>query len=276
MSEVKHHNARTIERFFNSRVDIIIPFHGQYDLVGALVESILRSTLSNIYRIFLVDDCSPNSSFIDSLGKIPVVSTLRTPKQLGFGGAMRFGFEASQKLQESYKAERRPEHPYVVFMNSDCRVEDVNWLKSLGMALIEMKDAKVRMVAPRTNNPLNGDPRQEGKRDSHSSNIILDDTHLSMYCFMCHRDLFRHVGGFIKEYPFGFYEDEEFAYRMKKHGYKQAIAGQSWVYHKGEATIRELWRKNQEARTIMEANRDLCITDMLTLIGSGSRMAKQS
>lgn len=268
--DVKHHVARTIERFFNSRVDIIIPFHGQYDLVGALIESIIRFTFSNVYRIFLVDDCSPNSNFIESLDKIPQITPLRTPKQLGFGGAMRFGFEASQKLQETYQAKGKPLHPYVVFMNSDCRVEDVNWLKSLGMALIEMKDSKVRMVAPRTNAPLNGDPSQFGEKGGVAGNAILDDGHLSMYCFMCHRDLFKNVGGFIKEYPYGFYEDEEFAYRMKKYGYKQAVAGKSWIYHKGEATLKELWRRNPRLIKEMENNRELCIADMRSQGNRGS------
>ena len=44
--------------FSRSRVDIIIPFYGQYEKVTSLVESILVAVRSNPYHITLVDDCS--------------------------------------------------------------------------------------------------------------------------------------------------------------------------------------------------------------------------
>jgi GT2 family glycosyltransferase len=99
-----------------------------------------------------------------------------------------------------------------------------------------------------------------------ADDVVLEDSHLSLYCFLCHRSLFNLVGGFIKDYPFGFFEDEEFAYRMRKYGYRQAIAGSSWIKHWGQATIRELWRTNQESRKILtEENRQKCIKDIRAL-----------
>lgn len=235
---------------FDSPVDIVVPFHGQYDQVVKLLESIFRYTRSSPYRIYLVDDCSPNQSFLDSLSRVEVLHCSRTPEQLGFGGAMKFGFEQTK-------------NPWVVFMNSDCRVEDVGWLRSVGGTMQRLKDQKVRMVAPRTNSPGAGDPRQQGAKGSFAEDVILEDTHLSMYCFMCHRELFQHVGGFIKSYPYGWYEDEEFAYRMRKYGFRQAISGQGWVFHEGGATVRELWRDHPQTRKIMtEDNRQRCIDDI--------------
>lgn len=270
MTDHKFHVARTIERFFNSRVDIIIPFHGQYARVVSLVESIFRSTYSNVYHIYLVDDGSHNSEFIKEMKGVDGVTTIKTANQLGFGGACRVGFQASEERRQQARAANRAEHPYVVFMNSDCVIEDVNWLRALGMTLLNLKSAGVRMVAPKTNNPLNGDPNQFGKKGEFGEDYVLEKGHLSMYCFMCHRDLFSHVG-FLKEYPYGWYEDEEFAYRMNHHGFKQGVSGASWVRHVGEGTYRELWRRDPNLMKIMsEDNRKRCVDDMIALQGTRS------
>lgn len=251
---------------FPYRVDIIVPFHGQYDKVTKLVESIFRCTMSNVYKVILVDDCSPNKSYAESLSKVPGLITVRTKDQLGFGGALRVGFEKSQELDRALRDNNRPQHPFVVFMQSDCVVEDVDWLRAMGSTLLGLKDQGVKMVAPRTNNPMGGDPRQGGEKGNIGETIILEDTSLSLYCAMCHRELFQHIGGFIKEYPLGWYEDEELAYRMRKYGYKQAIAGRSWVRHVGQATIREVWREQPNSRRIMmEDNRKKCIQDIRAL-----------
>lgn len=255
MALQKIHTARPVgQKGFGSNVDIIVPFHGHYDGVAKLVESIFRCTHSNRYQITLVDDCSPNDGFIESLSKVDVLKCVRTPTHLGFGGAMKYGFTQT-------------EQPYVVFVNSDCLVEDVGWLKTMGDSLMNLKAQGVRMVSPRTNNAGNGDPRQECEKAAMSvDDIVLDETHLSMYCFMCHRELFNRVGGFIKDYPYGWYEDEEFAHRMKKHGFKQAICGKGWIYHEGGCTTKDLWRKSHDIRRIMSVdNRLKCVDDIKAL-----------
>lgn len=255
---------------FPHRVDIIIPFYGQYEKVTKLLESIFRFTMSNVYQIILVDDCSPNRAFSDSLSKVPGVVTVRTEKQIGFGGALGVGFQKSQELDAKRQSNKKPSHPFVLFMQSDCVVEDVNWLKSMGESLFGLKEEGVRMISPRTNSPMGGDQRQKGTKALSENDVVedvvLENTHLSLYCSLCHRSLFRLIGGFIKDYPYGYFEDEELAYRMRKYGYKQAIAGASWIKHIGQATIRELWRINQESRKIMtEENRQRCIKDIRAL-----------
>lgn len=251
----KVHEARPIKRRdFFSAVDIIIPFHGQYDKVRRLLESIFRNTYSNPHQICLVDDHSPNEQFINDLNSLKTMKCLRCNEQKGFGGAVRAGLENT-------------ESPWVVVIQSDCVVDDLNWLTSMAQPLLTLKDKGVRMVAPKTNNPLGGDERQKGVLEPEKADtIILDDTHLSMYCFMCHRDLFKHVGGPIKSYPLCGYEDEEFAYRMRKHGYKQAIAGNSFVYHEGECTITEICRRDPNNLKVVERNRELALEDIRALM----------
>ena len=259
-AKARVHTARPLKAKsdFSSKVDIIIPFHGQYELCTRLVESILKLTRSNYYCLCLVDDASPNSSYIETVDanlnkrRSDVVETkcIRSDEQLGFAGAAKLGYD-------------KTENPYCVFMHSDCEVTDLNWLRSLGESLLSMKSKKVRMISSKTNNPLNGSKKQLGTKGKGGPDLVLeDDEHLSMYCFMVHRELFYHTGGFLKPYPYGWYEDEEYAFRMKKHGFKQGVSGNSWVHHDGEKTMKSVMRESVEARAAIDENYDRCINDM--------------
>lgn len=223
-------------------------------------------TRSNYYRLILVDDCSPNSSYIAEVRanaeknamktrQENIVMTIRNESQRGYAGACKVGYENG-------------ESPYVCFLNSDCRIEDSRWLRNMGETLLNLKPQGVRMVSPVMNNPVGGDPAQKGEKsiEDRESVIVPEGSFLSLPCWMVHRELFPRVGGFLKEYAFGFYEDEEFAARLKSHGYKQAVCRNAYVYHEGESTIRNLWRARPDTRTIMEEeNRNRCIEDMKSL-----------
>lgn len=262
------HVARAVNDIseFNSQVDIIIPYWGQYEKVMRLIESVFRLTRSNYYQLCIVDDCSPNEGFIEVIRQNAaknasrqrqqnIVKTIRNEEQLGFAGACKAGYDAT-------------ESPYVCFLNSDCVIEDSGWLRNMGESLLRLKDQGVRMVAPTTDNPMNGDPAQQGEKFARSpEDVILEnDSHLSLYCVLCHRELFNRIGGFMKPYPYGYFEDEELAFRMKRHGYKQAVCKSSWVHHEGGCTMRTLLRANPNLRTVVEEeNRQRCIEDMKSL-----------
>ncbi len=246
---------------FSSAVSIVIPFHGQYELTTKLLESITYFTRSNYYELCLVDDASPNTTYLSVLEKnlnkrqsnIASIKCIQSTEQLGFGGAIQLGFNHTS-------------NPYVVFINSDCLIEGPNWLRGMGESLLNLKSQNVRMVSAKTNNPVNGSEKQRGKKGEEGEDIILDKKEsMSLYCFMAHRELFDKLGGFIKNYPIGCYEDEEIAYRMDKYGYRQAVSGKSWVKHEGEMTIRSVLRKNPALQEVIEDNYERCIEDIQKL-----------
>ena len=183
-----------------------------------------------------------------------IVKTIRLDQQKGFAGALKVGFEAT-------------DNPYVCFLNSDCKIEDVNWLRSLGECILSLRDKGVKMVSPMTNNSVDGHPAQSGDKFIRSNDhVILEEgDFLSMYCFMCHRELFSRCGGFLKEYPYFGYEDQEFAHRMWHYGYKQAVCRNSWIYHEGNVTIKTVLRSNPNIQTLVKKNRILAINDMKSL-----------
>ncbi len=253
-NHIEKPNPLSQSPFSRSRVDIIVPFHGQYAKVVKLLESIWYITKSNPYLITLVDDASPNDTFIDQLKKAPQLQIIRSEKRLGFGGALEFGFQNTKQ-------------PWVCFLNSDCVIEDPNWLIELGRSLLNGKEQNIRMVSAKSNNPGSGtDKRLKATRKSiKGKDIVLKDGFLPLYCAMCHRDLFENIGGFIKAYPIGYYEDEELAYRMRHYGFKQAICGQSWIYHEGSGTIKDLIRQDPTIKEIVEKNREKCVEDLRRL-----------
>jgi len=183
----------------------------------------------------------------------PQIVTVRNDEQLGFGGALEAGFMAT-------------EEPWVLFMHSDCLVEKSDWLIELGRFLLRHKKDNVRLVTARTNNAAGGsDPKLiESEKHAKREDIILEEGYVPLFCAMCHRDMFHHLRGFVKNYPYGFYEDEELANRMRNRGFKQGISGKSWVRHHGGATVSEVM-KNKKVKEIMESNRYRCIQDLRSL-----------
>lgn len=237
--------------FNKSKVDIIIPYHGQYEKVRKLIESIMIGVRSNPYQITLIDDFSPNEDFGKELNKIdPIVKVIRAEKQLGFGGAINLGIKNTMQ-------------PWTLFLNSDCIVEQNNWMLEMGKSLLELKSKGVRVVTSRNNLKYEGCPDIiQGRKEDEVSDFILNDGFIPLFSFMCHRDLFKHIGGLIKEYPYGIYEDEEFAYRLNHYGYKQAICGKSWIYHEGGATFNYLINKYPNIKSDLQQNRNRCINDL--------------
>lgn len=229
-------------------IDIILPFHGQYHALQACVNSIARYSLGSVYTLTIVDDYSPNKDFLADGIKRSNIQAIRLPEQKGFGAALKAGFEATH-------------NSLVCFINSDCIVRKLSWLDDMVDSLESMKKEGVKLVSARMDNPGTGDydPYMIGDQTPVKDKVV--EQAMPLICCLANRQLFSHIGGFIKEYPYGWYEDEELFWRMKKHGYKQAISGKTWVHHDGGLTVKELIKKSK-IRKIMENNRELCINDI--------------
>ncbi len=180
--------------FSRQRVDILIPFHGEYESVSRLLSSILYAVRSNPYRITLIDDASPNRHFSASLEKDAdkdMVRVVRLERQVGFGGAIQAGWSATQQ-------------PWIMVMHSDTRVDDANWMLRMGESMLRFKETNpaVKMISARTNNPGVGhDSRLKSVKPIITTNemvkeqdVVLNAGFLPLYCVLFHRELFNHVG----------------------------------------------------------------------------------
>jgi GT2 family glycosyltransferase len=251
----------SLKPFSTSRVDIIVPFHSQYERVSGLIRSIIMSVKSNPYQITLVDDCSDNRSFGEEVkrefakntpdGYKPQVQYIRSDEHLGFAGALKLGFDST-------------ENPWVLFMHSDCVVEDPNFMIDMGQSLLRWKKegSPVKMVSASSDNPCDLEAARAGRMDKGEADIVLESETLPLFCAMCNRDLFRHIGGFLKPYPYAWYEDEELAHRMRAMGLRQGVSSKAWVRHHGGATVKYLWESKPESKAAMEGNRERCLKDI--------------
>ena len=240
-----------------SGVDILIPYHAQYAHVRNLVLSIIQHTLVDSfssYRITLVDDFSKNINFFDEISKYDYLDAIRLSEHRGFGAAVNAGITHTKK-------------PYIALLNSDCLIKEANWLIELWNAYLRLsKSDNVRLVSSCMNNAVNGSKLQQQDCVGRDTKDRIVSSPLSLVCCFFPRKLIDRIG-YFKEYSFGYYEDEEFFFRMKKFGYKQAVTGKSWVYHEGGLTTNYLWNKNPEIKKVMlEDNRNKCMIDVRRLV----------
>jgi GT2 family glycosyltransferase len=253
--------SRDKDLFGSQYVDVIIPFHARYEKVAKLINTLIYQTRTNPFRICLVDDASPNTSFIaDSFTQIPNLKAVRTSEQVGFGAALEYGVNAMAQEPNVF--------PWLVFMHSDCVIEDPNWLLRMGQTMQVLKKQGVKMVGSRTNCSGVDDPElkailETSREAEKEGDVVLEGgQYLPLYCTLCHRTLFDRIGGFVKHYPYCGYEDRELADRMRKCGYKQAVSGKSWVYHEGGATVSYLRGVNSRVDTYIENNRNFWLRDI--------------
>lgn len=250
--------------FSDQLVDIIIPYRGAYDKVAQLIKSLIYNTRSNQFRVCVVDDCSPNSTFLDTaFDGFVNVKQIRNEEPLGFGASLEAGCQALAQEPSGL-------FPWLVFMHSDVEVVDGNWLISLGQTMQELKDSGVKMVGAMSDNPTIDDPRFKAERRELTEGgrkdvVLTDDIYLPLYCVLCHRDLFPRIGGFIKHYPYAGYEDRELAARMRSYNYYQAICGKSWVHHEGGASKKWMLEKNPGLIKEMKRNENRWLQDVKNL-----------
>jgi GT2 family glycosyltransferase len=249
-----------------AQVDLIVPFHGQYDHVSNLIQTLWDGTRGIYYNLCLVDDGSPNSDFLEQIAdkKVPSVICIQHEERLGFGAAVNSGIRATTS-------------PWVVILNSDVWFNDSYWLKGLGQTYLALKDQGVKMVSARfPNSPSGTSYITEGDGDvvlepKDIGQIIENDMFLPLVCALAHRELFSRIG-YLKEYPLGWYEDLEFACRMQMMGFKQAISGGSHVQHVGGVTVKAVcdaplgpYNPKKKNRSIFESNFDRCCADIKAL-----------
>lgn len=247
-------------------VDILIPFYGKYEYVTRCVEQLLRCTPNQDFQITLIDDCSPNPSYLSTmLSGSPRIKGIRLTQQVGFAGALTYGFA-------------RTNNPFIVFMHSDVTVKSIYWLINLQIAMDKLKGKGIKLISAKTNSPgtaASYDERLICPEPKDNENIVVESP-LPLFCSICHRELFKRIGGFLKPYQFAWFEDEELFWRMKYYGFKQAICGNSWVHHEGGATITDIWKTRPKVKEIMEANQQECLRDIAPYVKKTSPVVPQS
>lgn len=201
--------------FKMSPIDIIIPCRNNHGMVSRLVEGIFNTVHTNRYQISIVDDGGDNAGYVTEYSDIPGVVTHRHSKEQGYAECFMTALKST-------------EQPWVLYVEPEIKPMTNNWLLHLGQTLLSVKDRGVKMVGPRMDHIDEGaDTRQQVAKSNglEGTDVILEDTHLSLYCFLCHRELLGRIG-LPKEWT-----SLELARLVRGRGFGQSICATSWVHH---------------------------------------------
>ena len=214
-------------------VNIIIPYHGNYNGITKLLTSIFETVRKNNYQINLIDDCSPNKKYGESLKKVDGLLLTRNDMQKGFAYCINTAIKKSI-------------FPLVCVLQSDVVVSG-DWLSQMIQTLNENESS---MVSALTNNPLSTNPNIKANKNEFKNNYILNDEPLSLHCFLTRTELFEKIGYFKESEFYIENKDIEFFQKMQLNNSKQVVCGKAWVEHKGRGTF-ERYDKNKKIQKLI-------------------------
>jgi GT2 family glycosyltransferase/glycosyltransferase involved in cell wall biosynthesis len=218
---------------------IVICVHNALTDVRSCLAAVIEWT-NQPYQIILVDDGSApdTANFVaDFARRYPHVMLLRNESALGYTRAANLGMQASRG-------------DYVALLNSDTLVTQ-GWLERL--LACARHHPRIGMVGPLSNtsswqsipqvaeggdwaeNPLAEDIslRQWAKWiGQHSPQLYPEMPFLNGFCLLIKRQLLEQVGLFDEEtFPEGYGEENDYALRARKAGWRLALADDAYVYH---------------------------------------------
>lgn len=232
-------------------VDVIIPVYNAVDELKDCVDSLLTETNYDNYRIIIINDCSPDSNVNEYLETIKIdrkIIVLQNEENLGFVGTVNKGMEYSNND--------------VVLLNSDTIVTK-NWLGKLVNAAY--LDESIATVTPLTNNGTicsvpnfcEDNEIPDGYTVASFAQLI-EKISLNQFpeiptaigfCMYIKREVLDEIGIFDKEtFGKGYAEENDFCCRVIEHGYKNILADNTFIYHKGSMSFQgdklKLLKKN--------------------------------
>lgn len=221
-----------------SLIDIIVPIYADLNKTQACLESVLHAGFSDLAELQLIYDCGPDTElerYLETLSaRHAGVSLHKNETNLGFVKTVNKGFRLNPMRD-------------VIILNSDTQVYN-NWISRLLM--VAARDEKIGTVTPFSNNaeicsfprfcadnqipqhvPLEWLDKQFSKQPT--ENLVELPTGVG-FCMWIRRSVLNVVGPFDEEkFGRGYGEENDFCRRIIGFGYKNVIANNVFVYHKG-------------------------------------------
>lgn len=218
-------------------IDVIVPVYKGLPETRACLESLGQARNSIAYNLVLIDDQSPEpelSAYIKDVAEQSGADLIRHERNLGFAASINDGM--------SLHADRD-----VVLLNSDTEVHG-DWLDRL--MTCAYSDADIGTVTAFSNNgAICSYPVFMSGWDAQDLPVLseLDDIFRSVnagcvepiptgvgYCMYIKREALKRVGDFdVENFGAGYGEENEFCMRMARLGWRNVLACDVFVLHKG-------------------------------------------
>ena len=233
-------------------VSVVVVTYGGLELTKACLESLLQGETWPRLEVLVVDNASSDGTpkYLRALSAEDArVRCILNAANRGFAAANNQG--AAQARGE-----------IVVLLNNDTVVPP----GLLGRLAAHLeRDRSIGLLCPTTNfcgnearvesgyAELADLPAFAAARARGFRGRIFDIAVAAMYCVAMRRSVFQQVGPLDEAYGIGMFEDDDFAVRMRKAGYRVACAEDAYVHHVGQGAFRKLppeqydalWKKNQ-------------------------------
>ena len=235
-------------------VSILVVAYKSREYLAPLLDSILHNTAYPNYEVIVVDNCSGDGSaeFLHRRGEewaqLRVV-ILDVNK----------GFAASNNL-----AAQQARGDYLVLLNADTVVTP-GWLELLLRPL--RSDDSIGVTAPVTNFSGNETRIETTYRSIDEMLLfakeladrkfgeILELSMAPLLCAMVSRKLWNEAGALDEQFGLGMFEDDDFAAKVKKLGYRIVAVEDCFLHHFGSGSFKQM--KPEESVALFERNRAL-------------------
>ena len=226
----------------HEKVAMIILTCNQKKMLEEALESIIKKTDYQNYKIFLVDNGSEDRHDLMVKKKFPKVEVIRNEKNLGYGKGNNIGIK---RASEIYKPD------YFVLLNDDIEMTDKNWLSK--MIEVAKSDKKIGLVGSQSIYP-NGNLQSSGgylkkwvitQILEFKEGAILDVDHLDMVCVLVKKEVMDKIKGFDEIFTPFLLEDTDYCLRTKKAGYSIKLDTNVRIIHKKSQTIESMKNKRK-------------------------------
>lgn len=217
-------------------VDLILVTMDNAHVFEACLRSILSFT-SEPFRLIIVNNGKPETLVIP--GGYPYVQVVQMPENKGWMGGVNAGIEAALLNTDS---------EFVCWMNDDVQIldHDYGWLTKMIHAFHYVGgDKGIGAVGPMSN-------RVMGYQNSGYIGLppVFEATRLSGMCFLTKKEIVREIGVLDETLPGG--DDLDYSIRLRKAGYRLAVARRSFMLHHQGVTGRKVHGSNWDSVSFTE------------------------
>jgi GT2 family glycosyltransferase/polysaccharide pyruvyl transferase WcaK-like protein len=232
-------------------VSIIIVTFNNLDYTKLCIESIYEKTAYPNFEVIVVDNASTDGTrdyLLELKDGHSNVKVILNEENLSFARANNMGIKAS-------------DGEYIILLNNDTVVTG-GWISGL---IKYFKDPSVGMAGPVTNSigneaKIDVDYRDLSEMDRFAEKyttkhrgVSFGISVLALYCAVLSRKAIDRVGLLDEQFLIGMFEDDDYALRLKKEGFKQICIEDVFIHHFGGATLSRL--QPNEYQRIFEENK---------------------
>jgi len=210
-------------------VSVVIPVFNQVDFTRKCIQSIQHNTVLPI-EIIVVDNNSSDETKL-FLQQYPDIKVITNTRNLGFGKAINQGMRAAKT-------------PYVLLLNNDTEVQGPEWLPRLLGALNESEHIGAVGVSGGVL-----DKAFNFVKEVCSPEETFD--YLVGFCMLIKQKAIEKVGYLDERFDIAYYEDVDYCYRLKEHGFQTRLVSDVELVHHGRKTVlravslQRLYRQNR-------------------------------